>query len=284
MLEPSGMNILLRRRKLGNGSTRGIQAASKTGLVPLRNDNPFPEGLTYVFRWGCTSEVPPGVTTVNTATSIRWCADKRRGRVEMQAAGVSVPTTWGHYSEVPDNIGVVVFRPATHAQGRNLWTADTGIAGWRDVLDMRALSFPQHYVSVLVNKVAEYRVAVIQNRVAWVAQKTPGNPDDVAWNVARGGRFTNVRWKDWPMAVVQEALKAAKVSGTDFCGVDVMVDGEGKAFVLEVNSAPSQTSAYRQTCFAKCFDYIVTNGKEPLPDPAKLTKYSHALHPALKQE
>ena len=64
-------------------------------------------------------------------------------------------------------------------------------------------------------------------------------------------------------------MAAAKVSGCDFCGVDVMVDADGKAYVLEVNSAPSQTSEYRQGCVAKAFDYIVQNGKTPITDPAR---------------
>ena len=51
------------------------------------------------------------------------------------------------------------------------------------------------------------------------------------------------------------------MSGLDFGGVDVMVDADGKAYVLEINSAPSLTSPYRQECMAKCFDYIVENGK-----------------------
>ena len=122
---------------------------------------------------------------------------------------------------------------------------------------------------------------VCQNRAVWVAKKTPGNPDDVAWNVAQGGRFDNVRWGDWPMAVVVEAMKAAKVSGTDFCGVDVMVDADGNPYVLEVNSAPSQTSPYRQQCVAKAFDYIVTNGKQHFDDVENVQRWRDAIHPAL---
>lgn len=278
------MNILLRRRKLGNGSTRGIQAASTTGLTPLRNDKPWPEDVRYVFRWGCTSNVPDGVTVVNSAASIHWCSDKRQGRLDMQAAGVSVPKTWGNHADWTADQSPLeryVVRPTHHAQGRNLLVSSS----WDEV----GAFLEQHgggYISRLIEKEAEYRVAVIQGRVAWVAQKTPGNPEDVAWNVARGGRFDNVKWKDWPMLVVKEALKAAKVSGTDFCGVDVMTDIAGTPYVLEVNSSPSQTSPYRQRCFAKCFDYIVENGKEHFPDikwSAK-TSWKSTLHPSLKSE
>lgn len=285
------MNILLRRRKLGHGTCIGLKAASTTGLEVLRNDAAFPGELNYVFRWGCTTTIPQreGVKVVNKAEAIHWCSNKRQGRLDMQAADVSVPETWTHENFVGEIStilaeshhsglsGMFVSRTAQHAQGRNL------LAGTSEELlfDSR---FPSHaggYVSRLIDKVAEYRVMVCQNRVVWVAKKTPGNPDDVAWNVAQGGRFDNVKWGEWPMAVVKEALRAANVSGTDFCGVDVMADARGWAYVLEVNSAPSQTSEYRQQCLAKAFDHIVQNGKEPFPDVVGGLNWKNAIHPAV---
>lgn len=282
--------ILLRRRKLGRGSCLGIQAASTKGLQVVRNDTAqWPNDLTYVFRWGCTSTIPnrEGVVVVNKAEAIHWCSDKRQGRLDMQAAGVSVPKTWTAESfNEPEVSGVqYVMRPARHAQGKYLYVDTAGFM--KMYLESHdGAVYRGGYISELIAKVAEYRVMVVQNRVAWVAKKTPGNPDQVAWNVAQGGKFENVRWGDWPMQVVKEALAAAKVSGCDFCGVDVMVDAEGKAFVLEVNSAPSQTSPYRQSCVAKCFDYIVEKGKEHFPDVnfSPRTTWKSTIHPALKQE
>lgn len=295
------MNILLRRRKLGNGSCKGIKAASTADFTILRNDNmaAFPDDLTYalcyVFRWGCTSSLPEreGVVVINSAKSIHWCSDKRQGRLDMQSAGVSVPETWGDaeswraslgtydtWPTYPEPDNKYVLRPQHHAQGRNLQVFER-----RDEEDGTVSAAMQQlgvcYISRLINKVAEYRVMVVQNRVAWVARKTPADASAIAWNVALGGRFDNVRWDSWPLAVVAESLKAAKVSGCDFCGVDVMVDADGKAYVLEVNSAPSQTSAYRQACVAKCFDHIVINGKEPFLVPDRIQSWKNVIHPAI---
>jgi glutathione synthase/RimK-type ligase-like ATP-grasp enzyme len=140
------------------------------------------------------------------------------------------------------------------------------------------------YISELINKVAEYRVAFVSGRVCWVANKTPGDPSSVAWNVAQGGRFDNVRWGEWPLRVVRVAREAFMLSGLDFGGVDVMTDADGQAYVLEINSAPSQTSPYRQECMAKCFDYIVTNGKGDLPITTERGGFRKFIHPALTNE
>lgn len=285
-------SIILRRRKLGRGSSAGISAASTTGIYTVRNwkNNDVPAGADingYVFRWGCTSTLPVVYsqrTVVNTADAIHWCSDKRQGRLDMQAAGVPVPKTWGTFDEFqndPTFTGSVVVRPERHAQGRNLF-----VHHGDDNLFQRCASLGSYYISELVNKVAEYRVMVVCNRVAWVAKKTPGNPEDVAWNVARGGRFDNVRWGEWPAKVIDAALKAARVGKLDFGGVDVMVDAVGNPYVLEVNSAPSQTSAYRQSCVAKCFDYIVTKGKEHFADVEYTPRrtWKSYIHPALRTD
>lgn len=143
------------------------------------------------------------------------------------------------------------------------------------------------YASELINKVAEYRVYVMSGRVVTVAEKTPDDPSAVAWNVAQGGRFDVVNWGGWPLEVCRVALEAFKHSGLDFSGVDVMVDTEGKAYVIELNSAPSLpllsngSISYRQKCMAKAFKYIADNGKEHFNPPSRYDHWSDVIHPAI---
>lgn len=278
-------SIILRRRKLGRGSARGIIAAATENIVQVRNwrrkDLRYITNPSYTFRWGCTSTLPfDSDNVVNEAKSIHWCGNKRQSRLDMQAAGVPVPFTVDYDGEAPSELAdeTWIARPATHSQGRNMF-----VGSLRDAQRWIRRNFGEGYCSVKIDKVAEYRVFVCQNRVVWVARKTPANPDDVAWNVARGGRFDNVRWGEWPVKVIKAALKAARISGTDFCGVDVMVDADGKPYVLEANSAPSQTSPYRQSCVAKTFDYIIKNGKEAFGN-AHGVSYRDYIHPAVINE
>lgn len=287
--------IILRRRKLGRTSCREI--AREAGMKVVRNwcsrdwrgcgDLMDP---LLVFRWGCTSSLVGlghGIRTVNTAKSIHWCSDKRQGRLDMQAAGVPVPVTHS-LEDAHQEINNATFdylrdrwvaRPVSHSQGRHLFCGSAS-----ECVEWLESNHGDGYIAELIDKVAEFRVFVCQNRAVWVAQKTPGNPDDVAWNVARGGRFDNVRWSDWNTKVLDAALKAAKISGTDFCGVDVMVDAEGRPYVLEVNSAPSQTSPYRQGCVAKAFSHIVQNGTAHFPDVVwtESKTWKSYIHPAVR--
>jgi glutathione synthase/RimK-type ligase-like ATP-grasp enzyme len=124
-------------------------------------------------------------------------------------------------------------------------------------------------------------VFVANGRAVWVAEKTPGNPQDVAWNVARGGRFDNVKWGDWPMPAVRAAVAASNVIGTDFAGVDVMLDEHNIPYVLELNSAPSQTSPYRQLCSAKAFKWMYDHRGETLPVVA-VGGWKEYIHPAIR--
>jgi glutathione synthase/RimK-type ligase-like ATP-grasp enzyme len=233
-----------------------------------------------VFRWGTTSNVDCN-NVVNTAEAIHRVNDKtgfRQTLMQHHAAGNDLLCPWtytihdGPHVEYP-----VIVRPASHAQGRHVYLCNN----WDELQTAASRCGPGWYASTYINKVAEYRVTFVQGRVVWVAQKTPADPNAIAWNVARGGRFDNVRWDEWPLRSIKVAREAFMLSGLDFGAVDVMVDAEGKPYVLEINSAPSQTSPYRQECMAKAFDWIVRNGKQPIPIIAERGGYKKFIHPAL---
>lgn len=258
-------------------SVKGISSFSKEGIKWVRSDRRLPEDDLYI-RWGCTADVPSN-KVINTAKAIHLVNDKIEFRRIMNPHGLC-PRTWFTVEDVPEDVlakGVVV-RKRKHSQGRGLWTTKfkQGLYG----LHIK-LGEGNYYISELIQKVAEYRVCVAQGRAVWVVKKTPSNPEDIAWNVAKGGRFDNIRWKEWPLKVVKTAIKGFNLSGLDFGGVDVMVDAEGKCYILEINSAPSLTSPYRQECMAKVFDYMVLNGKEPIPLVKELGGYKKFIHPAL---
>lgn len=270
------VNYLFRRRKLGKTSCENIALHSDGLLEVYRNDDAHIPAGDIVFRWGCTSNLPGRPTIINQARAIHWVGDKKTSRLRFANEGLA-PRSSGTWQEwVRDhNTYPVIVRPKVHAQGRHLWKANNQNELFH-ICEGRA---EEYYVSEYIQKEAEYRVFVAQGRAVWVARKTPGNPEDIAWNVARGGRFDNVRWGEWPLGVVDVAIRAFNLTELDFGGVDVMVRGE-EVYVLEINSAPSQTSEYRQTCVGKVFAWIIRNGKERMA-VGRNGRYLKYIHPAL---
>ena len=281
------MATLLRRRKLGLTSCREISSMSNEGLNVIRNDSPWPDGEDTCIRWGTISNVPDGVRVINKAAAIKAVADKRGFRKILSDAGVC-QKTWTSINSLPNEhfpqdslINTpFILRTKTHAQGRGMWV----VRSLRELrIHCNRLGEGNYYFSRFIDKVAEFRVLVMQGRVVWVAEKTPGNPQSVAWNVAKGGRFDNVKWDNWNPAVVQNAIDSWALSGLHFGGVDVMLDAHGNAFCLEINSAPSQTSPYRQLCMSKAFDWVVTGERYEVEEFERnnYNGWRSAVHPAV---
>lgn len=283
------MHILLRRKKLGLSIAKMTEQMVQ-GTTTIRNDKPIPapDGEALCFRWGCTSNVPNGYKIVNKAKNIHLVNNKLEFRKLLEAEGLCTDTWYSLDELMNDKFAVVddvIIRPAKHSQAKHLYRATTLEELQEGVRKCEAAGMGGYYINKFVKKSAEYRVFIANGRVVWVAQKTPADPNDVAWNVAKGGRFDNVRWGDWPLEVLETAVKAHTLSGLDFSGVDIMVDEQGGVYVLEINSAPSQTSPYRQSCTAKAFDYMATNGVNNI-DIEKYAKngWRKYIHPALHEE
>jgi len=281
------MFYILRRKGLGLGSTKAIKSLSQHKITIIKHNTilEFKEE-DIILRWGCTSltPTPPLTTILNKSVAIHCVNNKTFFRQALQKqAPQLIPRTWFTYED-PEITYPCILRPQTHAQGKNLFFCEN-----KKDLEFHLSHnpiFPNtcYYISEYIPKVAEYRVMFIQGLVAWVATKIPANPEAIAWNVAKGGKFANVKWKNWPIDVIETAYQAYIISGLYLGGVDVMVDKNGRSYVLEINSAPSHTSPYRQSCTTKCIDYGITHNMFNHLQPNNIfKKYSKWLHPALKK-
>ena len=280
------MFYILRRRGLGLSSTKAIKELSQHDITVVRNDAlPTFKDNDVILRWGCTSiaPTPPLTITLNKSAAISIANNKSFFRNVLQEnAPEIVPKTWFNYLSASITYPCIL-RPGTHAQGKNLSFCQNFDELRKAYLSKPCFLETQYYISEYIPKIAEYRVCFIQGLVAWVATKIPANPDAIAWNVAQGGKFENVSWKKWPIDVIETAYKAYKLSGLYLGGVDVMVDKDGRSYVLEINSAPSHTSPYRKQCTTKCIDYGITyKNFAHLPPDENFKKYGKWLHPALK--
>jgi glutathione synthase/RimK-type ligase-like ATP-grasp enzyme len=275
------MFYILRRRGLGLNSTKAIKELSQHDITIVRNDKLLIYSLyDTILRWGCTSPVtaPPNTVILNKNANISLVNNKQSFRfILKEQIPEIIPKTWFNYID-PEITYPCILRPSTHAQGKHLYYCENYID-----LTNAVTKVNQYYISEYIPKVAEYRVCFIQGLVAWVANKIPKDQQAITWNVAQGGKFENVSWKKWPIDVIETAYKAYKLSGLYLGGVDVMVDKDGRSYVLEINSAPSHTSPYRKQCTTKCIDYGITyKNFAHLPPDENFKKYGKWLHPALK--
>lgn len=271
-------NVILRRRKLGRTSCREIKRLSQEIAEVIRNDkySTISPTIDMLFRWGCTSQVDAKIV-INIAEAIHLVSDKTLFRQKLQEKELC-PTTWFDFNDTNISFPCIV-RPRKHHQGRKLYLVNN-----KGQLIAACTACGQgYYINKFIDKVSEYRVFVVQGRVVCVAKKSPKDENTVAWNVAQGGVFENVSWNDWPLKACKKSIQAFNLSGLDFGGVDVMIDAKGNCYILEINSAPSLTSPYRQQCFAKAFDYIVKNGKKHFTSIDDLPKgnYKKFIHPAI---
>lgn len=281
------MNVLfLRRRKLGRGSCHGIRRNSHHTITVGRNDVRNRRGhppAVWAVRWGCTDHIPDRYRIINSARAIQQVNNKIGFRRLLLEQGTELaPRTW--YDRTDRGITYpCIVRGEHHSQGRQFHVCNN-----ERELARACARHPRYYISEMINKSAEYRVFCIQGRVAAVAQKTPGNPNAIAWNVAQGGRFDHVRFNDWPLQAVRKSVEAFNLSELDFGGVDVMVDQQGNSYIIEINSAPSLplkqdgTPTHRQECMAKCFDYIFDHDtKDRIPMTTERGGYLKFIHPAI---
>jgi glutathione synthase/RimK-type ligase-like ATP-grasp enzyme len=271
--------LLLRRKGWERNSADKILHYSKKLLSTLQTGEEWPEGTSLVFRWGCTANAPTK-KVVNTARAIHFVADKGISRKTFADAGLA-PRTWLDKEKLYPDWALpfkVIVRPRQHSRGKNFSVCTTQLQ-----VEAACEKYEgSYYISEYIPKVAEYRVLMCQGRVLAVNEKIPMNKDLHAWGLARD--WINIRWGQWPLRVVESARGAFLISGLDFGAVDVIVTADGTPYVLEINTAPELPGEYQPECVAKAFDYIVENGKDPIPVIEAKGGWKKFIHPALSEE
>lgn len=283
--------VLLYRAALGELSCKGIVSRSSQIDAAMCNNEVFPDNTTTVIRWGTTSNIPEGCSVINTAKAIHRVSDKsgfrkllmkdyetKRRASPHEYHTPLCPMTWFDNEDQPpdDYTYPLIVRPAKHAESEDIHLARNP----EQLSVAREACGEGHYFSSFVNKTAEYRITYMQGRVVYIVKKTPRNPARVSWGL---GVYDNVRWGEWPLEAVKQGLAAFLLSKLDFGGVDVIVNASGRAYVLEINTGPLTESPYRQTCMAKCFDWLLSSRKETIPVVATQS-WKDFIHPALSEQ
>lgn len=272
------MSYILR---YGNAGKRMCPVIGEVaGLDVHVNGDVLPKEAEYVFRWGTTAGINDNkAKVVNKITAINETCDKGKFRKKLADAGLA-PKTWSEIDNFREEIGNkefdVLIRPAMHERSEGIYRATNA---W-DVMDiLRNKIRGEFYISEYIHKVKEFRVFVVSGRVAWVIEKLPKDKEALSWGCVEEGDFEYVGWDEWDFNVVDNALDSMSQSSLDFGAVDVIVDAEGKAYTLEVNTAPYLTEYYARK-IGETFKYILKNGRDKFAK-REIKNWRDALHPAI---
>lgn len=236
----------------------------------------------FIIRWGCISSVSNGPKVLNKIKAIEETSDKRGFRLKLSKLGLS-PKSWGDMTEylledAYKTVDKLIVRPEYHSRSENLFFC-TALS---EVIKATKEIGGKHYLSQYIDKKAEWRVFVVSGRVAAVIEKTPKDKKDISWGCVTEGDFEYVAWDDWPKEVIENALKVFEQTQLDFGAIDIITDGKGGAYTLEVNTAPYLTPYYIK-CLAKCFKYIFANGRDRFALPTDFG-WKNTIHPAIQKE
>ena len=181
----------------------------------------------------------------NNARAIERCVDKSTTSFLLARAGLPTPATWATESHeaaaaiVQGEGGPFVLKPLFGSQGRGLrlihsaddLPAPADVAG--------GVYYLQRYIGVDRGGFHDFRLLVSHGAVVGAMMRHSAH-----WvtNVKRGGK---------PVAAVAEgamrdlAVAAAAAVGANFAGVDIVIDGENRPTVIEVNSMPAWSGLQR---------------------------------------
>lgn len=215
------------------GAESATRLAAFMGLAATSAMNKSSGAPKWLIRYGSVAKIPlkPEVGVLNSASALQAQRDRRQHLALLRQAQLPTPKV---FDAKP---GEVFSMPVL---GRTL-KAPTGAQTHKGMGIVRYLPgsvVGKHDFFVeFIDKKAEFRVDVVGHHTR-LRQLKAKDPKAVAWNT--DGTFDHPTMQE-PFAARPLAVAAVKALGLDFGAVDVLLDTEGRVFVLEVNTAPELT-------------------------------------------
>ncbi len=215
------------------------QAGALFAILDLGAVDPLDSGLEGELIWVCGMrqdghqfEILDALSlnnrVINTPRSIAACACKVMTSVLLIRHGVRTPqTTFSASREQARRFieahGAVVYKPLYGFDGN----------GVRLVGSIDDLGEGPWYLQEYVPNDRDFRVFVLDGEAVGAISRVS---DSLTHNIHQGGVGKPIEI-DAEMRAVAEA--AAQAVGIEYCGVDLLIDGQGEYTVLEVNGTPN---------------------------------------------
>jgi len=184
-----------------------------------------------LVRWD--SKMPlHAAKTINSYVAVQLSRDKRASRIEL--AGLC-PQTVVTTPQLATLTYPALIRPRRHHAALGFHVCANTAQAAKVV---KRLGAGRWYASPVIKKTKEFRVFVFQGRCIQVARRYCDDPNQIAWNIAVGGKTVRVKRESWPLEAIKSAILATEKLGLDYAAIDVIIDTQGKPYVLEANTAP----------------------------------------------
>lgn len=233
------MRIRIYPYKQGSRSARALADALGGRVLKLEGSRFRQRDGDLIINWGSTGFVGQGVHPrdfLNGGGVVGAASNKLAAFQRLSEMGVHVPRFWTSVEDIPDDYPFdrrpIVCRTVLNGHsGRGIVLASS-----------KAECVPAPLYVEYIPKQDEYRVHVVGDRVVAVQRKARRlDVEEPNWQVrnhANGFNFVR-EGVECPPDCLQQCLSAVAALGLDFGAVDaVWNEREGRAYVLEVNTAP----------------------------------------------
>lgn len=277
----AGGLVLLRRKELGN-NCGFIADAMKNMRICMPTE--VPRDSKTIIRWGTTTKLPAAndkATVINYASAIVETSDKGTFRAKAHKAGLT-PKTWLTFEELAkdeEGAEAVIIRSRHHERSEGINLCSTPEQAEKAI---KKINGP-YYISEYVKKDREFRVFVANGRAFMVFEKRPKNKKDVSWGCVEEGALQYVAWSEWPLHIVENAIKAFNLSKLHFGAIDVMEKkdekGNLRAYFLEINTAPEVWPYYGER-FADVFKWMIEKSRDTIK-VKDFKNWKNVIHPGI---
>lgn len=268
------VTLLWHGRTIGYICNR-IATHSKGKIVSLSDSGPLPAKVEgTLIRWDSKRPLPADLT-INTAEAVALSRNKRNTRLKLEGLCPPTWTSWLHQRKLYTYPCLVRTKRHFAAKGfypcNNLHEVEAAL---------KKCGYQHWYISPIIKKEKEYRVFVFQGYCLKVVRRYHEDPSQIAWNIANGGKSARLKKDSWPIPVVKAAIESGKRTGMGWFAADVIVDANGRPYVLEQNSAPGLEREETIVALAKTCKWA---GKNQPPAPATGDTWQELCHPAVRE-
>lgn len=247
------------RRDTGVVAAPGVALAEHFDAVLVRTMPPA-SLEQVVFRMDALARLEAaGVVVVNPAKAVEAAVDKYLTTARLAAAGLPVPPTI--VCQTVDQAreafhalgGDVVLKPLFGGEGRGIVRLQDEALAQRAFVMLAQLGAVLYLQQFVAHPGHDLRVLLIGRR-QWVVRRH--NKLDWRTNLSRGAVAEPVEAMP---EIIDLARRAAEAVGAPVAGVDLLPDGDGRLYALEVNAVPGwrSTAAALGVDIAACLlDYL----------------------------